>query len=150
TQLRQLVALSPHHAQLQNADFQRFARMIRSYREERERAGEWLRTFEAPKTALTTAIEHYEWAELCAELGVVGSSIALLFASRRVWWSTLALGCAGLLLFVLTFFPTSHQVHAAEEAISAAKTKVDALGDTAQADEAEDDALLQEIEGRAP
>jgi hypothetical protein len=128
------------------ADLAHLARLTRNYRAEREAAMHWLQAFDPPKEQLIAAIEHYEWAELCAELGIVGSSLALLLASRRIWLATLALGAAGLLIFGWAFLPTRHGTHQAERAIAEAKREADACLEANRAEEDEDDALLLEIE----
>lgn len=127
-------------------DLAHLARLTRSYLAERDAALRWLGTFEDPRGQLTAAIEHYEWAELCAELGIVASSLALLLASRKIWLSTLALGLAGLLVFGWAFFPTRHRMHEAERVIAEARAKTDACIEANRAEEAEDEALLREIE----
>jgi hypothetical protein len=127
-------------------DLARFVHLARAYGAEHEAAIEWQKTFQAPKADLARAIEHYEWAELCAELGVVASSLAILFTSRKVWLSTLALGAVGLVIFLCTLVPTRHRMHQAEEAIARAKEKTESYIETTKQDE-EAEELFGRIEG---
>jgi Domain of unknown function (DUF4337) len=125
-------------------DLARFVRLARGYAAEREAAVAWQKTFEGPKADLATAIEHYEWAELCAELGVVVSSLAILFSNRKVWLSTVALGAVGLVIFLCALIPTTHRMHAAEAAIARAKEKTESYLETMKQDEEEE--LFRPIE----
>jgi hypothetical protein len=139
-----LSGLTPTHE-----DLARFVRLTRAYRVEREAAMEWLRTFAEPRALLSSAIEHYEWAELCAELGIVASSLALLFSSRKIWGATLALAAGGLMIFGFTFFPTMHRLHAAEAMIADAKGKAESSIETTKLEDEEDESLLVAVEKSA-
>lgn len=127
-------------------DLLRFVRLVRGYRAEREAAVAWVASFERPRTRLTSAIEHYEWAELFAELGIVGSSLALLFTSRKIWLATLATGGIGLVFFAFTFFPTTHLMHAAEGAIEHARLETEARASSNRLEEQEEEELLRPVE----
>src|SRR6185312_12502090 len=65
--------------------------------------------------------EGYERAQLCAEVGIVVASIALLLSSRLVWLVALAVGIGGLGIGVKTRMETSQALVAAEKKIEDAK-----------------------------
>jgi NADH dehydrogenase/NADH:ubiquinone oxidoreductase subunit G len=101
-------------------EVKRFGKLARTYDKDRREAKEDAEAYEGAIEAHQEAAEHYEWAQLAAEVGIVVASIALLLSSRAVWTVSLALGlgCAGIL--GVTFFETRGAVAAAEQKIKQA------------------------------
>jgi hypothetical protein len=75
--------------------------------------------------------EWFERAQLCAEIGIVIASIALLMASRGVWAVSLLIGLSGAGIIAYTF------VHA-RSALGAAEAKVEAAAKNSAALEEDD------------
>ena len=74
------------------------ARMADRYREEREAAEVWAESYEDKVLAYERAGEHYEWGMLCAEIGIVIASIALMLSSRAAWLLSIGLGIACVII----------------------------------------------------
>ena len=71
------------------------------------------------------AAEWYERAQLCAEIGIVIASIALLLGSRPVWAVSTVIGLAGAAIIAMTYVHTGQQLAQAERKIEdAAKNAV--------------------------
>lgn len=97
-----------------------FVELVREYHEEGELAKKWADSYEEIVHAHFEASEHYEWAQLASEVGIVIASIALLLSSRAVWGGSVVLGvaCAGIIgwTYVGTKAHLEHGEHAVEEA----------------------------------
>jgi hypothetical protein len=134
-------ALAPH-----KEDVLKFTRLVHKYRSERDIAKEWTESFDAAIHAHTEAAEHYEWGQLCSEIGIVIASIALLFSSRKVWGVSLVLGlsCAGILGW--TYSTTHAEVHHAEVRIHESGKKYSDLRKS-QDEKPDDEKLVAEVEG---
>jgi hypothetical protein len=76
--------------------------------------------------------EWYERAQLCAEIGIVIASIALLLSSRMVWVISVLIGLGGAGIVGYTFAHTRAELKVAEEKIEEAKKRT---GDIEQNDE---------------
>jgi hypothetical protein len=98
----------------------RFKKLARTYDRDHREAKEDAEAYDSKIEAHQEAAEHYEWAQLAAEVGIVVASIALLLSSRALWFVSLALGllCTGTL--GVTFMQTRAAVAAAEHRIVAA------------------------------
>jgi hypothetical protein len=97
-----------------------FVELVREYEEERDLARKWTDSYDEIVHAHFEASEHYEWAQLASEIGIVIASIALLLGSRAVWMGSIALGvlCFGIVgwTHVTTTKHLEHGEHAVEEA----------------------------------
>jgi chemotaxis protein histidine kinase CheA len=137
-QLAQLIV--PH-----KSDVLHFTHLVRKYRAERDVASEWAESFEGAIHAHTEASEHYEWGQLCSEIGIVIASIALLFSSRKVWAVSLVLGalCAGIIGW--TYSATHAEIHHAELSIAENSKKYHDLRKS-QDEREEDEKLVTNVE----
>ena len=70
--------------------------LARKYKEQQTAAEHWEEAFEPEAHAHFEAAESFERAQLCAEIGIVLASIALLLSSRLVWLGAGGLGEGGL------------------------------------------------------
>jgi hypothetical protein len=117
-------------------EVKRFGKLARTYDKDRREAKEDAEAYDGAIEAHQEAAEHYEWAQLAAEVGIVVASIALLLGSRAVWGASivLGLGCAGVL--GVTFLQTRTAVAAAEDRIKkAAENELELEKDDDEADE---------------
>jgi hypothetical protein len=98
----------------------RFKKLARAYDKDHREAKEDAEAYDGKIEAHQEAAEHYEWAQLAAEVGIVVASIALLLSSRGIWFVSLVLGalCTGTL--GVTYMQTRAAVEAAENKIKAA------------------------------
>jgi hypothetical protein len=71
--------------------------------------------------------EWYERAQLCAEIGIVVASVALLLGSRPIWYVALVFGacCAGII--GRTYMHTSTALTMAEQKIAEAQKRTEAI-----------------------
>jgi Domain of unknown function (DUF4337) len=127
------------------SDVLRFVKIVREYDAERKHAEHWNESFADAIVAHEHASEHYEWALLCAEFGIVISSIALLLLNRKAWYAAVALGAVALILVVWTTVSYHGVLGKAEAKIEEAKKEFQA--NSLSAKRAKDDAdLLEDIE----
>jgi hypothetical protein len=126
-------------------DMVAFTKVIRSLDEEKDAASEWTESYEGAIKAHSTAAEHYEWAQLASEIGIVIASIALLFMSRAAWTASVILGCATVVIAGFTFVSVSSQLHGAEEKITTASAHFESLGGDKK-DKVADEELLKSME----
>jgi Domain of unknown function (DUF4337) len=128
------------------------ARSAERYLAEAQVAKTWVDAFEPLIDARTESQEHYERAQLAAELGIVIASIALLLRRREPWWVALALGALSIALVALTYQHTAATTHDAEHKIEEAEKKFDELraaGKTTDADQALVDEVKRTFGGAA-
>src|ERR1700728_4546477 len=161
-QLRQLHALNPDVARaarvnrLENAknlnaeiptheDLVGFATVIRALDTEKEAALEWSESYESATQVHSMAAEHYEWAQLACEIGIVVASIALLFMSRPAWLAALVLFATAVVIVSITFVSVSSQLHGAEQKIHDASQRFIGLNGE-QRDKEADEELLKSVE----
>ena len=126
-------------------DMVAFVEAIRNLDEEKDAALEWTESYEGAIKAHSMAAEHYEWAQLASEIGIVIASIALLFMSRAAWIGSVALGCATVIIVGVTFVSVSSQLHGAEEKITSANARFESLGGDKK-DKLADEELLKSME----
>jgi hypothetical protein len=113
-------------------------------------ATHWTEAYEPAIAAYSSQAEGFERGQLCAEIGIVLASIALLMSNKKAWFGSLALGlaCAGLVSF--TFVTERPRLHAAEEAIEEGHHHYLAASSGPQ-DAADDEATLHKLEsGMSP
>ena len=104
-------------------DEARIGGLGKRYKHDMAEAREDAEAYDAAIEAHHHASEWYERAQLCAEIGIVVASIALLLASRAVWAIAVAIGIAGGSIIGYTFSHTHSAVAAAEKAIEEAKKR---------------------------
>jgi hypothetical protein len=73
------------------------------------------------------AAEWYERAQLCAEIGIVIASVALLLGSRTVWYGSLVFGLGGALIIGRTYLSVSAALAAADKTIEEAQKRTDLI-----------------------
>jgi hypothetical protein len=85
----------------------------------------WAESYEPAVEAHAKAAEHYEWRQLCAEIGIVVASVALLLANRKMWFASVLLGVGGAVTLAWTFTTTHGHLKHAKEEIERAKAEVE-------------------------
>jgi hypothetical protein len=73
------------------------------------------------------AAEWYERAQLCAEIGIVIASVALLLGSRVIWMIAMVFGVAGAGIIGRTYVHTAALIDASEKKIEEAQKKTEFL-----------------------
>ena len=73
-------------------DLVSMAKTVDRYLEESAAAKEWVEAYEPMITTHVHAQEYFEIAQLCAEIGIVIASVALLMKKRAAWYAALLLG----------------------------------------------------------
>ena len=126
-------------------DLLRFAEFMKQYNEQQHASREYTESFDGKIEAYAEAAEHYEWAQLCCEIGIVLASVALLLGSRFAWFASLVPAAAGIILIGLTFTGTQSALGKAEHKIAEAKAGYDKLIDE-KAEAAGDAKLIHDIE----
>ena len=105
-------------------DEDHFAQMRLAYKRDMAEAKEDAEAYDGAIEAHQSAAEWYERAQLCAEIGIVIASIALLLGSRRVWAFAVAIGLAGSFIIGMTFVRTAQGLAVAEKMIEDAAKNV--------------------------
>jgi hypothetical protein len=98
-------------------DEQHFAKLRDTYKRDMAEAKEDAEAYDGAIEAHQSAAEWYERAQLCAEIGIVIASIALLLGSRPVWGVAVVIGGAGAIIIGMTYVNTSKQLAMAEKKI---------------------------------
>ncbi len=95
------------------------------------------------------AAEWYERAQLCAEIGIVVASVALLLSSRVIWAIALVfgIGCGGII--ARTYVHTSSLIESAEKKIEEAQKRTEFL-ETEEDEGGGDKAEKPDKPGEAP
>ncbi|HSY51359.1 MAG TPA: DUF4337 family protein [Thermoanaerobaculia bacterium] len=135
-----LLTVTPTHE-----DLMRFADFMKTYNKQQKAAKLYTESFDDKVEGFSEAAEHFEWAQLCCEIGIVLASIALLLGSRFAWFASLVPGVAGVILIVMTFMTVHTQIEQAQKKINTAKASYEKLVDE-KADEAGDENLIHQIE----
>ena len=127
------------------SDVLRFVSLVRDYEKQKDVAGEWAESYEDAIEAHKGATEHFEWAQLCAEFGIVFASIALMLQNRAVWGVSLLLAVSSMGIAGWAFTTSRAKLSVAEHKIEEGKSKYLGLHmDEGQAKGDED--LLKDIE----
>jgi hypothetical protein len=110
-------------------DEDRLLKLARRYEHDMAEAKEDAEAYDDAIHAHFRASEHYEWAQLMAEIGIVIASIALLMSNRAVWSVAVLLGaaCAGTIAH--THFTTHSALAAAERKIEEAQKRTELIED---------------------
>jgi uncharacterized protein DUF4337 len=131
------------------SDMQQFVVVIKGLEKEQEAAREWTESYDSAVAAHTHAAQHYEWAQLASEIGIVIASIALLFMNRPAWFGAVGLGLATLVLAGITFVTVTTQLHSAEKLIEESRTRFESFNSDAKGNAA-DEELLKAVEHDKP
>ncbi|MEZ0227607.1 MAG: DUF4337 family protein [Planctomycetota bacterium] len=126
-------------------DLDRFAWLVMKFNDQKDSAREWSESYEHAVEAHHEGAERYEIGQLCAEIGIVLASIAMLMKSRKVWFVSMLLGIAGIIVVIHTWQDTAALLHHAERRIETSQRRYVSLSSEA-ADEAADEELVKEIE----
>jgi hypothetical protein len=101
---------------------ERFIELSQDYTKERSLSKNWADSYKPVVEAHFDAAEHYEHAQVVAEIGIVLASLAVLLAARPPWMLSVLLSIICVVLLCRTYFHTSHivdeamvKVHQAEE-----------------------------------
>jgi hypothetical protein len=125
-------------------DEDHFAKLRDTYKRDLAEAKEDAEAYDGAIEAHQEAAEWYERAQLCAEIGIVIASIALLLGSRPVWGVAVVIGGAGAVIIGMTYVRTSHALEAAEKKIEEAAKNTAAI----EADDEDDKAEGAKPEGK--
>lgn len=125
-------------------DEDRLEKIAKKYKHDMIEAKEDAEAYDLAIETYHEAAEGYEHAQLCAEIGIVIASIALLMSSRVAWFISLAIGVAGAGFIGKTAFDTHQHLGVAEEKIRKAKSDTAAM----QKDDEEDDEKGEKKEGK--
>ena len=104
-------------------DEERIKALGQKYKHDMVEAKEDAEAYDEAIDAHHEASEWYERAQLCAEIGIVIASIALLMASRGVWVVSVIIGLAGGGIVGYTFTHTHKILKEAEKKIEEAKKR---------------------------
>lgn len=144
--LQQLHAIATEGAKVNATDMVTIANSANRYFAEAQAAKAWVDAYDPIVAAHSVAQEEYEHAQLAAELGIVFASIALLLRRREPWLFGIFLGIASIVLLVMTYRHTAHEVHAAEAKLGETETSYRTLreaGKTTDVDQALVDGVLR-------
>ncbi len=105
-------------------DEDHFASLRLAYKHDMAEAKEDAEAFDGAIEAHQEAAEWYERAQLCAEIGIVIASIALLLGNRAVWLVAVVIGAAGAVIIAMTAMQTGQKLALAEKKIEDAARNV--------------------------
>jgi hypothetical protein len=111
-------------------DEDHFAKLRDDYKHDMAEAKEDAEAYDGAIEAHQEAAEWYERAQLCAEIGIVIASIALLMSSRPIWLVSVVIGLSGASIIGYTYMRTGKQLEAAEKKIEDAKKNEAAIEGT--------------------
>lgn len=126
-------------------DAKRLVVLARKYDREVEAGRAWTESYDESIEAHVEGAEHYEHAQLAAEIGIVIASIALLLQSRKTWAVSLLLGALSMGGVGLTYAKTHAHVSHGDANIAAKKKAYQSLRG-AQSQTADDEKLLRDVE----
>jgi Domain of unknown function (DUF4337) len=116
-------------------DEDRIQNLAKKYKRDMHEAKEDAEAYDDAIEAHHHASEWYERAQLCAEIGIVIASIALLLSSRPVWMISVIIGLGGFGIIGYTFNHTRALLGHAEKKIEEAKKRTAEI----EADDDKDD-----------
>jgi hypothetical protein len=97
--------------------------IARRYKHDAKEAKEDAECYDDKIRAHSDAAEWYERAQLCAEIGIVVASVALLLGSRTTWYLSLAFGVGCALIIGRTYLHARSALDAAEATIREAQKR---------------------------
>jgi Domain of unknown function (DUF4337) len=101
--------------------------IARHYEHDMKEAKEDAECYDDKIKAHFESAEWYERGQLCAEIGIVVASVALLLSSRKVWFVALIFGAASAAVILRTYVHTSSVLEAAEQKIALAQQRTDEI-----------------------
>ncbi len=104
-------------------DEQHLQGLARRYEHDAKEAKEDAECYDDKIKAHFEAAEWYERAQLCAEIGIVVASVALLLGSRVIWFVALVFGIGSAGIIGRTYVHTGHALEAAEAKIVEAQKR---------------------------
>ncbi len=110
-------------------DEDHFAKLRNRYMHEMAEAREDAEAYDGAIEAHQEAAEWYERAQLCAEIGIVIASIALLLANRKAWGVAVTIGSVGAVIIVMTFVRTNDALAKATKRIEDAAKNTAVIGE---------------------
>jgi hypothetical protein len=113
--------------------------MARRYEHDMKEAKEDAECYDDKIKANSEAAEWYERAQLCAEIGIVVASVALLLGSRVIWYLALTFGVLSGGLIGRTYVHTRELLGAAETKIEEAQKRTVAIENDDDGDGVPDD-----------
>ncbi|MHB2020546.1 MAG: DUF4337 family protein [Candidatus Xenobia bacterium] len=128
-------------------DMLSFVEQLEKLDEQAEAAREWAESYEPAIDAHSEAAEHYEWGQLCAEIGIVVCSVALLLSNKPMWLISILLGTLCVIIVCITAMQTTSMLGSANGRISSAESK---YNDLSKNDTAGDKKLWEEIRKEKP
>ncbi len=121
--------------------------LVRKARHETGLAQSWTDSYNPAVRAHFESAEGFERAQLCAEVGIVLASIALLMGARRVWYGAIGLGACAAVLVGMTYGHLKTELHHAEAGIEHAQhAYVIVAGGTADTSDDEDTLRALEVD----
>ncbi len=120
------------------------AQTVDRYLRESAAAREWVEAYDPKIEAYVESQEHYEWAMLAAEIGIVIASVALLLKFRLAWLCALLLGTLAVTIIGATYAHTASVVKPAGRRIEHAGQEYRRLR-LADKQTAVDQALVDEV-----
>lgn len=111
-------------------DEARIGSIVRRYKHDMKEAREDAECYDDMIRVHSWAAMWYERAQLCAEIGIVIASVALLLASRWIWGVALVFGvaCAGII--GTTYSTSSRALAMAEHKVEEAQKRTEAIEDS--------------------
>jgi hypothetical protein len=98
-------------------DLLSMASTVERYLDESALAKEWSESYDSKISAHVLAQEHYDWAQLLAEIGIVVASVALLIKRRAPWVLAIVVGVASVSVVGVTWHHTSSVLASTEDKI---------------------------------
>jgi Domain of unknown function (DUF4337) len=117
-------------------DEDRLAGIGAKYKRDMAEAKEDAEAYDVAIEAYQEAAEGFEHAQLCAEIGIVIASIALLMASRKVWYVAVVIGLFGAAFVGKSYYDEHGKLSIAEKKIADAQNNAVAI----EKDDDDDDA----------
>jgi Domain of unknown function (DUF4337) len=101
--------------------------IARRYAHDMKEAKEDAECYDDKIKAHFESAEWYERGQLCAEIGIVVASVALLLSSRKVWFVALIFGAASAAVILRTYVHASSVLEAADQKIALAQQRTDEI-----------------------
>jgi hypothetical protein len=108
-------------------DEQHMKTIAKRYEHDVKEAKEDAECYEDKIHAHFASADWYERAQLCAEIGIVIASVALLLSSRAVWYTSLVFGVGCAVIIARTHVSTGRALEAAEQKIQEAQKRTELI-----------------------
>jgi hypothetical protein len=135
-------------------DVARFLTLLDRTREQAEAAQHWSESYHDAVEAHKNTAEHFEYALLSAEIGIVIASVGLLLArqvqmAKAAWGAAVVLGLLSAGIASITFIANKGALHAAEQKIESSEHHFRSMN-REEDDVAEDKKLEEDIRKDIP